>query len=478
MKQPLNESYLMNHARAAQPDAARALPAHSALLLLALLCGCAYALVRGNSVNSDEAQKIERGIQNLRELSFKTSVPVIVMTPDQAEQAILEEIGREYTDQQLKTEGEAGAMVGLYPRGIDLKAESLKLLKSQIAGFYEPHRKEMILVSGNIELGLRDRFAEFLIQRDLAGEMLLAHELTHALQDQHFAVDQQLAKLKDDDDRQLALKSVTEGDATLAGLGYASGKMNDETVDILVARLEQLPAQFAAQTAGVPEALSEPLVFQYSAGARFVGEAFHRGGWKAVDELYRNPPQSSQQIMHPAFYFDHPVLPAAITISGYQQVLPGWEKDSENSLGALMLQVILKRNFGPDAPEVRLADRWAGDRMAVLRKGDSLTILWVVFFRDDRSARRFAIAYGTALDRTLGAGTAHHLETRPSTVMAVIGAGANQYAALGAEVWKAIKIKLPPISAPPALRAASGGSSSLDSPGAALASGSGFVPSR
>ena len=451
----------MNDSRAARPDAARAWPARSALLLLAVLCGCAYALVRGNSVNPDQARKIELGIQNLRELSFRSSVPVIVMTPDQAEQAIREEIAREYTDEQLKTEGEAGAMVGLYPRGIDLKAESLKLLKSQIAGFYEPHRKEMILVSGNLDIGFRDRLAEFMIQRDLAGEMLLAHELTHALQDQHFEVDQQLDKLDDDDDRQLALKSVAEGDATLAGLGYAAGKMNDETVDILVARLDQLPAQFAVQTAGVPEALSEPLIFQYSAGAHFVGEAFHRGGWKAVDELYRNPPQSSQQIMHPAFYFDHPVLPANITIGGYQQVLPGWQRDYENSLGVLMLQVILKRNFGPDAPEVRLADRWAGDRMLVLRKGSSLTILWVVFFRDDRSAQRFAAAYGTALDRILGSGIAHHLETRPSTVMAVIGDGANQYAALGAQVWKSIRIKLPPISAPPALRAAAGDSSAL-----------------
>ncbi len=451
----------MNHFAAARPNGARTRPARAALLLMAALCGCAYALVRGDSVNSAEAQKIEQGIQELRELSFKSSVPVVVMTPDQAEQAILEEIHREYTDQELKTEGEAGSMVGLYPRGIDLKAEELKLLKNQIAGFYDSHRKEMILVSGNVDIGFWNRLTEFTIQRDLVGEMLLAHELTHALQDQHFEVDSQLDKLDDNDDRQLALKSVAEGDATLAGLAYATGKMNDDTVNILVARLDQLPAQFAAQTIGTPAALSEPLIFQYSAGARFVGEAFHRGGWKAVDELYHNPPQSSQQIMHPAFYFDHPVLPADITISGYQQVLPDWEKASENSLGALMLQVILKRNLGPGAPEVRLADRWAGDRMIVLRKGGSLTILWVIFFRDERSAQRFATAYGTALDRLLGTNTPHHVETRPSTVMAVIGNGANRYAALGPEVWKSITIKLPPIPTPPALRAASSDSSAL-----------------
>ncbi len=428
-----------------------------ALLLLVAICGCAYALVSGDSVNLPQAQKVEEGIQDLRQLSFKSAVPVVAMTPDEAEQAIAEEIRREYTDEQLKTEGDAGSIVGLYPRGIDLKAQSMKLLKSQIAGFYEPHRKEMILVSSNVQIGFWNRLSEFMLQRDLAGEMLLAHELTHALQDQNFAVDDQLTRLDDDDDRQLALKSVAEGDATLAGLGYAAGRMDDATVDILVARLGELPAQFAAQTIGTPEALSEPLIFQYSAGARFVGEAFHRGGWKAVDELYRNPPQSSQQIMHPAYYFDHPVLPASITITGYQQVLPDWKKVYENSLGALMLQVILKRNFGTSAPEVRLADRWAGDRMVVLRRGSSLTVLWVVFFRDDRSAQLFASAYGSSLDKIAGGATPYHVETKPSTVMIVIGADADNYAAWGAAAWKGIKIKLPPIGSPPTLRAAAGG---------------------
>ena len=114
--------------------------------------------------------------------------------------------------------------------------------------------------------------------------------------------------------------------------------------------------------------------------------------------------------------------------------------------------------------------------MVVLGKDGRLTILWVIFFRDDRSAQRFATAYGTALDRILGAATAHHLETRPSTVMVAIGDGADQYAMLGAGVWKSIKIKLPPISAALALRAASGGSSSLGSSGAERANRHGFVP--
>ncbi len=403
--------------------------------------------MQGASVNLSKAGQIEEGIQALRQLNFKIPVPVVAMTPDQAGQVILEEIHRDYTDEQLKIEASTGAMVGLYPKGIDLEAETLKLLKSQIAGFYEPHRMEMILVSGAGETGFWNRVTEFMTQRDLVGEMLLAHELTHALQDQHFAVTDQLEAIKDNDDRQLALKSVAEGDATVAGLACTIGKIDDATVSALVDRLDQLPAQFAAQTSGVPEALTAPLIFQYSAGARFVGEAFHRGGWRAVDGLYRKPPQSSRQIMHPALYFDRPTLPAAIDIRGYQAVLPDWQRVDANTLGGLLLQVILKRNLTPSAPEVGLADRWAGDRIVTLRRGTSLTVLWLVLFSDEQSAQRFATAYAGALDRFLGAGdTASRRGQVERGTHDCRRGDACALPDLAAAVWKATRIDRP---APP-----------------------------
>src|SRR5208337_4726685 len=139
--------------------------------------------------------------------------------------------------------------------GIDLKAETLKLLKEQVAAFYEPHRNEMVVVAGAMNLGLWNGVAQFLIQRDVAGEMILAHELTHALQDQHFGLEQNLENFKDNSDRALALKSVAEGDATLAGFGYVIGRLDDETADEIVSKMDELPKQFAAKTAGVPQGL-------------------------------------------------------------------------------------------------------------------------------------------------------------------------------------------------------------------------------
>ncbi len=220
-----------------------------AIAALILLRGCAYALVNGDRVNSQQAATIEAGIQDLRQLRFKQPVPLVVKTPDEAESMMEADLMRDYTDNQLAADAVAGALTGLYPAGLDLKAASLKLLKSQVAGFYDPHGKEMVLVEGGADLGIWNSAAQFMIQRDVVGEMLLAHELTHALQDQNFDLESSLDKVKDDDDRTLALKSVAEGDATIAGFAYAVGRMDDSTADALTEQSQTAPAGSGSRSA-------------------------------------------------------------------------------------------------------------------------------------------------------------------------------------------------------------------------------------
>src|SRR5258707_13222981 len=106
-----------------------------AVAALILLRGCAYSLVNGDRVNSPQAAKIEAGIQNLRQLRFKQPVPLVVKTPDEAESLMEADMMRDYTDNQLKADSGAGALTGLFPAGLDLKAAALHLLKSQGAGF-------------------------------------------------------------------------------------------------------------------------------------------------------------------------------------------------------------------------------------------------------------------------------------------------------------------------------------------------------
>ncbi len=409
------------------------------LLLLLLTCaGCAYALVNRGEVNRKKADQIVAGIQEIRQLSFNKSVPLVVKTPDEVEQMVIKDIERDYTDAQLDADGRAGAMLGFFPPGINLKAETVKLLKSQIAGFYDPHDKQMVLVEGAYRLGLWDRMLEFIMQRDLVGEMLLAHELTHALQDQNFALQGKLDKLKDNGDRELALKSVAEGDAMLAGFAYIMGRMDSSVADDLAAHLHGLPQQFADESKDVPPGLAIPLIFQYSEGVRFVARAYDRGGWAAVDRLYSDPPLSTQQISEPALYFEHRTLPREVALAGYQSVLKGWDKVDEDTYGELSLRIILQLALGQHAPEVMLAREWAGDRMAILAKGPNVTVVWMIVFRDRDGAAKFATVYRSVLDK-LSEPDPHIVQLGGDAVMVVVGGGALDFDRLGPAVWKATR---------------------------------------
>ena len=417
---------------------------HRAMAAIAISCavmvaGCAYSLISGGKVNETLASNVEQGIQGIRELSFKQHVPLVLKNPDEVEQMVIADLHRDYTDAQLDADGKAGAMLALFPVGMDLKAESVKLLKSQIAGFYDPHEKQMVLVQGVATAGFGDRMLEFMVQRDLVNDMLLAHELTHALQDQNFALQDQLDKLKDSSDEELALKSVAEGDATLAGFAYIAGRMDNSIAETLNANLKDLPETFAAQSKDIPEGISYPLIFQYSDGVRFVSEAYKRGGWKGVDALYSKPPQSTQQIIDPSLYFDRPLEPVAVEVAGYQTILKEWTNADADTFGELSIQLILQLGYGKDAPEVAVAKNWAGDRMVILSHGADVAVLWITAFRDDESARRFEESYRKLLDR-VRASTPHYIERRGSAVLVIAGAVANQSSTLASAVWKASKI--------------------------------------
>jgi hypothetical protein len=412
-----------------------------AVAAASLFTGCAYNLVSGGRVDQEKSNKIETGIQDLRQLHFKKPVPLVVKSQDEAAAMMEADLMRDYTEQQLKADGIAGTLTGLYPTGIDLKAESLSLMKNQVAGFYDPHGKQMVLVEGGGNLGFWNGATQFMIQRDVVGEMLLAHELTHALQDQNFNLESSLDKVKNDDDRALALKSVAEGDATLAGFAYASGGIDDAKAGIMVASLKDLPKLLAAEAPDAPLGLSAPLLFQYSEGTNFVAEVYRRGGWTAVDALYRNPPISTHQILHPALYFDNSAPETRITLAGYENIMAGWKKVDDDTFGELLLQVILERNLGKQSPEISLASRWVADRMVVLQESRDVNVIWMLAFSDNQSASHFAVVYTTLLDRLLGDSSAHRIDYRANLVLVVIGQGANYFDDLAPAIWNASKIE-------------------------------------
>jgi hypothetical protein len=410
------------------------------VLVLLAFAGCSYAVVSGGQVNLRQAERIYSDVQELRQLNFKTDVPLVLMDQNQANLVMEREVARHHDAAEFRRADEAGVLTGLYVPGIDLNAQTMRAPSSRVVAFYDPQDREMILVKGKSKASLWSELTGFFTHKDSTGEMLVAHELTHALQDQYFGVHAAVDRITNNDDRRLALKSVVEGDATLVGYGAISGLIDAETVATLLTHLQDMPRLFDVESPGTPEALRDALIFQYTDGTRFVGEVYQRGGWRAVNALYSNPPRSTREIINPALYFSHST-PLTITLGGWTPALKRWHEVAENTYGELLLRVILTRGSGGQA-EAGLARGWRGDRMVVLQSGGATTVIWIVALSDDTSAAAFAQAYEGILEQIAasGAPAAHHVERRGSAVLAIIGPGARQSAELAPAVWRASRI--------------------------------------
>jgi hypothetical protein len=127
-------------------------PVLAAILLPAAgAAPCALAQTANGKVNELEAAAVEQGIQVVRQLKLKNKVPVVSRTTQEAGKLLEAELESEYTPEAIDTDGRAGALIGLYPPGVNLKAANINLLESQVIAFYDFKKKTMVVVSGALE---------------------------------------------------------------------------------------------------------------------------------------------------------------------------------------------------------------------------------------------------------------------------------------------------------------------------------------
>src|SRR4030095_3640220 len=130
----------------------------------------------------------------------------------------------------------------------------------------------------------------------------MAHELTHALQDQHFNLKRFENWPKGDSDAELAAHALIEGDATLAMIQYM-----EKNPLVALAFIRSLGEQEAAseQFKQAPRALRESLLFPYQEGSAWAKQIYKRGGWDMVSQAFTKLPQSTEQILHVEKYFSY-----------------------------------------------------------------------------------------------------------------------------------------------------------------------------
>ncbi len=397
-------------------------------------------------MSSDEVAVVKARVQKIRELKLERDVPVTYLSVAETEARFRTEFAKQISQQEIETGVEENKMIGLYPPDLKIERKDLADMTLELAGFYDDHHKDIVIIDRPVTIVLPDRYRNAVTAMKKLDTMgTLGHELTHALQDQHFDIEAAQKKYKGNSDRELAYKAIVEGDATLSGFSVVTGRVDDETIDYFNSHLRDIVPVFMGRMEGKPRAMAYPFIFQYTEGARFVAEAFHRKKWAGVNALFNGPPLSTQQIMHPELYFDHPAPALTVKLAGYDKVLHDWKKVDEDTLGELMLKIMIERTMGEDTPYVEASTKWAGDRIVALQKGKSLTVLWMLVFRSAGDADNFAQLYSGILGRVLPGTTARKIDRRGPSVFVMIGDGAIRNREFIPEVWKQSSIDGAPI---------------------------------
>lgn len=279
---------------------------------------------------------------------------------------------------------------GLLPAGTDLAALAASFTAVTASATYSPLDKQVLLVSE----GPRGAFKD---------EALLTHEFVHALQDQHFDLLRLLVARPFDFDRTEALFALVEGDAMSVERRLQFGEPWARLTPEQMARRED--ERFAPHRRGVgalfPPLLTETFVFRYRDGLRFV-EAMRRARPAVpADELFRRPPASSEQVLHPEKYLSGEA-PREASIDVGRFAREGWRVTASTPLGEIGVRGALLAGV-PAEEAARSAAGWGGDCSFLFeREGRAPLFVWKTVWDGEADAREFYRSFNT-LRRQRGA---------------------------------------------------------------------------
>jgi len=284
--------------------------------------------------------------------------------------------------------------LGLFSNDVDLREVYLTLLSSQVAGFYDPETQTMNVIPMS-----EDTPGDSL---SMLEQITYVHEFTHALQDQHFDLNAVLpAELINEPDRALAVRSLVEGDATVAMTVFLQEVAMSDPMAALSILTEGLASGGLFLPPGIPSILVTELTFPYEAGAAFVTTLYNNGGWEAVNAAYANPPTTSEQVMHPNKYLSgETAIP--VELPDFTSMLgDNWTQAWDVTLGEFYLRAQIDAELAI-AEASSAAAGWGGDRFQVYTNGDQLASVLQIVWDTPEDAAEFQESYAAYADERFG----------------------------------------------------------------------------
>jgi hypothetical protein len=335
-----------------------------------------------------EIDGILQDLHDITGFKIKHKVPAEIITRDKVKEFLEKRMKEASSPEEIRVEELTLKKLGLVPKDFDLAKNTVDLLTEQAAAFYDFHRKRMFITDWT---------------PSATREPALVHELGHALADQNVNLEKFIKQGQKSDDGSLARLAVMEGQASWLMAEYLARKAGQSLATSPVL-LESMAHTIESGASEFPVFESEPLylretlVFPYSQGLLFQNAVCERMKQKAFEEVFRHPPVSTQQILHPDTYFSalepaRPTLPQLPDSHGYKRI-------AEGTLGELDHAILLKQYAGPEDSK-SVSPRWRGGAYALLehRSPDRVVLLYAVEWDDAASASRYFQLYKQVLEK-------------------------------------------------------------------------------
>lgn len=314
---------------------------------------------------------------------LKRKVPAAMMNKAQLDEYLSQKVHAEVKPEEIRAEEITLRALGFIDESYDLKRGVLDVLNEQAAAFYDTKKKRL-----------------FVMESSAGDTTILVHELSHALADQYFSLDRFIQRAGKSDDAHLARMAVMEGQATWL---MSEWRMR-QTGQTLIGRKEmvELMARPSPVNAGefpaldkAPLYLQETLLFPYTRGLAFQHAVIEKCGKAAFAEVFTDPPQTTQQILHPEAYFERRQaesieLPKVSIAKGFRQL-------TEGNLGELDHQVLLRQYKVRDWEPIAEALRGASYKVWENRKSKGVLLIYASIWESENVARRFFSVYREAV---------------------------------------------------------------------------------
>jgi len=333
--------------------------------------------------------ELQREVADVGGIPFRSEVPLDFMSRADLGRYVTQMLDEEYPAERAQSDQKTLVAFDLLDATIDLRPLRLKLLLENVAGFYDerPGKRRLYTVSEDRRLTPYN-------------QLVLAHELRHALQDQYADIHALLPDAVGDfDDRRMALLSLLEGDATLVMERFLVRHLpgGQEAQKALSNLSVPTPP-----VAGAPPVLRDQLVLPYIAGREFANALFDKGGWAAIQAAWKLPPESTEQVLHPETYFSRKA-PRSVELS---YVPPKGRLINEGVLGEMLIRTLLGEETESEA-----SSGWGGDHFRVWDLSGKTLLVWRSVWDSPRDLQRFRDAALGRFRRVHGEGTRRRIFT-------------------------------------------------------------------